>query len=259
MFSGFSIDKLTDSISNVALKTQENLTNALSNVNENLENYLNDPNTKLSIKSKARFIQEKLGTINDQPSKLPPTYTDLELKTDAIEKALKRLLTVTKTYETEGYDYPPNLTESLSDWWTNDDNVTNTDENDENIQSNKSFLPRSFAQAISNASFDAASNVNSVTNTIKLNHKDDEEEEEDDEEWSDLHKIFESLGNCYRNIDNGKTEMDKLIVNEFNNKLKDLINTEFKNVHQLRKSVENSRLKFDTMRYELKIKEWKRT
>lgn len=255
MFSNFSIDKLTDSISSVALKTQENLTNAISNVNENIENLINDPNTKLSIKYRTRYIQEQLGTTGDTVSQLPLQYIELETKTDSIEKILKRILIVTKTYETEGYDYPPNLSESLSDWWSLGKDSTE-------LGNNSSFLPRSFAQAISKASTDSTNILNNVNATIKTKKQNEsnakEQEDEDDEEDEDLvtlTEIFDSMSKCYKNIDDGKDEMDKLIINEFNKKLQSLIDEEFKNVHKLRKDVEYSRLKFDTLRYEVKVKE----
>ena len=57
------------------------------------------------------------GTVSDI-SKLPPQYQFLEKKSDSLEKVCKRILLVSKTFEVEGYDYPPNLTESISDWWS---------------------------------------------------------------------------------------------------------------------------------------------
>lgn len=112
-FSGFSLNKITDSIATAAHKTQDTLNNALANANVNL----NDPQTRLSIKSRTRFVQESLGTVSDI-SKLPPQYQFLEKKSDSLEKVCKRILLVSKTFEVEGYDYPPNLTESISDWWS---------------------------------------------------------------------------------------------------------------------------------------------
>ena len=71
------------------------------------------------------------------------------------------MLVVTKTFEVEGYDYPPNLSESISDWWganrsgllsfmdgkKGEGSRAKAEEKDEN----EGFLPRSFAQALSKA------------------------------------------------------------------------------------------------------------
>lgn len=94
----------------------ESITQSISEGTQSLVQQFNDPKTKLSIKAKTRFLQEAIGNERDI-SKLPPQYVVLEKKCDSIEKVLKRILIVTKTYEIEGYDYPPNISESLSSWW----------------------------------------------------------------------------------------------------------------------------------------------
>ncbi|CAI4037001.1 hypothetical protein SMKI_16G2980 [Saccharomyces mikatae IFO 1815] len=276
-FSSFSLNKITDSIATAAHKTHDTLNNALANANVNL----NDPQTRLSIKSRTRFVQESLGTISDI-SKLPPQYQFLEKKSDSLEKVCKRILLVSKTFEVEGYDYPPNLTESISDWWSlNKDGwfgskkseITNKKKGSNH---DDAFLPRSFAQAISKAAVDCEFEFQNLENDEKAelkkkrestknaqttgaqdeeNEEDEDEEEEEDEDLSNLIKVFDSWSTCYKNIDEGKTEMDSMMVKEFNKKLEKLINQDFKRVHELRKKVEISRLKFDTMRYEVKAKE----
>lgn len=273
-FSGFSLNKITDSIATAAHKTQDTLNSALANANVNL----NDPQTRLSIKSRTRFVQESLGTVSDI-SKLPPQYQFLEKKSDSLENVCKRILLVSKTFEVEGYDYPPNLTESISDWWSlNKDGWFGSKKSESNTKKKGSnhddtFLPRSFAQAISKAAVDCECEFQSLeqnekaelkkkkgskktTETTEVQDEDNEEEdEEDDEDLSSLIKVFDSWSTCYKNIDEGKAEMDSMMMKEFNKKLETLINQEFKKVHELRRKVEESRLKFDTMRYEVKAKE----
>lgn len=257
MFSNFSIDKLTDSIQSVAQTAQDSLNTAINNYN-NFD--WNDPETKLNILSKQHYLQELSGTINsNEISKLPQSYYLLEKKTDLIEKIIKKTLNITNTFSIDGYDYPPNLTESLSDWWNElDDNNKDTDDN-------TNFLPRSFAQALSNASLHNAKLLNDLNKSEKeqfeKNKKkdndeqdDDDDEFEDDEDISNLIKIFNSWGTCNKNIDNAKFERDQLLVNEFNLKLNSLLLNDFKNVKILREKVKDSRLKFDTMRYELNKK-----
>lgn len=249
-FSNFSFRNLGDSIANAAHRTQDKLSNAVANVN------LNDPQTRLSFKTRTRYLKETLGAV-DEISKLPPQYVLLEKKSDALEKSCKRMLLVTQTFEVEGYDYPPNLPESFSDWWSGSKEgwfgSTKQDKEDESkIQNDGSskdpILPRSFAQAISKASHECSE----VYQQIQKSENKQTDEEDDD---VNLGEMFNTLSNCYRNVDEGKDEMDKSIAREFNNRLEELLNRDFKKIHVLRNKVENSRLKFDTMRYEMRLKE----
>lgn len=258
-FSNFSLNKITDSIATAAHKTQDTLSSAIANVN------LNDPQTKLSLKAHTRYLQESLGTI-DEISKLPPQYQSLEKKSDALEKCCKRLLLVTKTFEVEGYDYPPNITETISDWWSvNKDGwfgssskspkeAKSKSKSSANKESSEGLLPRSFAQAISKAANDCSAVFTDLQDTEKKGQEDQFEDEED-EDITNVTNMFNSWSKCYKNIDEGKHEMDDMIMKEFNKKLEKIINEDFKNVHSLRKKVEDSRLKFDTIRYEIKLKE----
>lgn len=249
-FSNFSFNKLSDSIANAAHRTQDTLSNAVANVN------LNDPQTRLSFKTRTRYLKETLGAV-DEISKLPPQYMLLEKKSDALEKACKRMLLVTQTFEVEGYDYPPNLSESFSDWWSGNKegwfgSAKKNDEEESKIENDSSskdpLMPRSFAQAIAKASHECGE----VCEHSQKSEKKQLDEEDDD---INLVKMFNTLSVCYKNIDEGKEEMDKSIAREFNNKLEQLVNRDFKKISVLRDKVENSRLKFDTMRYEMKLKE----
>lgn len=243
-FSGFSFNKITDSISNAAHKTQDTLNQAIANVS--------DPHTKLSLKARTRYLQESLGTVGEI-SKLPPQYQSLERKVDALEKCLKRMLLVTRTFELEGYDYPPNLTESISDWWSlnKDGWFSSSSKKSQKTKSDSddAFLPHSFAHAISKAAHDC--------NVVFKDLQAEDEGEEEDEDVINITEMFDSWSKCYKNIDLGKAEMDSIIAKEFNSKIEKLINEDFKRAHDLRKKVENSRLKFDTVRYEMKLKEEK--
>ncbi|CDH15861.1 uncharacterized protein ZBAI_07648 [Zygosaccharomyces bailii ISA1307] len=252
-FSNFSLNKLTDSIANAAQKTQDTFSSAVANVN------LNDPQTRLSFKARTRYLKETLGAV-DEISKLPEQYILLEKKSDALEKTCKRMLVVSQTFEVEGYDYPPNLSESFSDWWStgkdgwfggskksSDDDVKGK-ENDQI----DTFMPRSFSQAISKASHECGEIYEHAQNCEKKPLDDDDDE-------INLVKMFNTLSICYKNIDEGKDEMDRSIAREFNKQLEKLINEDFKEIHVLRNKVENSRLKFDTIRYEMRLKEKEQT
>lgn len=60
------------------------------------------------------MVQEKLGNVEDV-TELPQEYLELEARVDALKIVHQKLLSVTSNYENEGYDYPPNLRESLTD------------------------------------------------------------------------------------------------------------------------------------------------
>ncbi|KAK5781884.1 uncharacterized protein PWA37_000847 [Arxiozyma heterogenica] len=278
MFSNFSLDKLTSTITTAAQSAQETINNTILSPNVQ---------TKLQIKKTTRFLQEKVGAIpEDEISKLPEDYQQLELKVDALEKVLNRLLLVTRTFELEGYDYPPNLTESLNHWWNEQDqkvndfknnekeskdfenagsketsNAVNNCSNDKLVEINSSIFNRSFAIAISKAVLDSQQIfINSkkrkeqtYTGDSKTNNEEDEEDEED-EDLNNLIKAFQSWCQCYKNIDQSQNDMNTMIVKEFNQKLSDMLAIDFKTVKKLRKKVQESRLEFDTMRHEIKMK-----
>ncbi|CUS21867.1 LAQU0S04e02608g1_1 [Lachancea quebecensis] len=252
-FGGFSLNKLTNSITSVAHKTQDTLSTAIANIQ------LDDPQAKLSLKARKHYLQETLGTIEDI-SKLPPQYQFLEKKCDSLEKVCRRMLVVTKTYEVEGYDYPPNLSESLSDWWSSNKegllgfvSSSKKEKKPEPVEDSKdALMPRSFAQAISKAAKDSGEAMAALK---AEEQKASAEEDEEDEDITSLIKMFEAWSTCQHNMDQSKAEMDTLMVKEFNHKLTTFIEEKFKNARALRKKVEDSRLKFDTMRYELKMVE----
>ncbi|KAG0353313.1 hypothetical protein BG005_007383 [Podila minutissima] len=62
-----------------------------------------------------QFAQEKMGTAEDI-TELPQEYKDLEKRFDAVQKMHTNLLRITKTYQTQTYDYPAQLQETLSEY-----------------------------------------------------------------------------------------------------------------------------------------------
>lgn len=287
MFSGFTFDNLAEKITSAAQNAQETLNIAAQNAQETINNTILSPDvqTKLQFKKTTRYFQEKVGTVAEHDiSKLPDGYSKLEQKTIAFEKILKRLLEVTETFEIDGYDYPPNLSESLTIWW-NDDEKRRIREND--TLNDKSIINKSFALAICKAIIDsryviedlqikdhddkkkestkvenndAAAKESETKPPENLEHNSDEEEEDDDEEEDLLMLIsaFKSWSTAYKNIDQSKKEMDDMIIKEFNQKLKDILTIDFKTVNKLRTKVQDSRLEFDTLRHEIRLKELER-
>ncbi|AET37484.1 uncharacterized protein Ecym_1238 [Eremothecium cymbalariae DBVPG len=267
-FSNFSLDKIASTINTAAHKTQqklnetqEQLTHAIHSIN------LDDPQTMLSLRTRKHQLQETLGTIKDI-SKLPPRYQFLERKCDAFEKVCSRILVVSKTFEVDGYDYPPNLAESISDWWgssskkdgvfwgfgkksKNDKNKAEQKSSAEK-KSNEGYIPPSFAQAISKAADDSITILKELNEEQLVNPSNGAETE--DEDVDSLMPILEAWAEAQSNIDEAKQQMDQFMINEFNKKLDSLVNNDFLKVRALRKKVEESRLKFDTLRYELEMR-----
>ncbi|KAK5156106.1 hypothetical protein LTR04_005667 [Oleoguttula sp. CCFEE 6159] len=61
-----------------------------------------------------QYVKEQLGQAEDK-TQLPPDYTELEKRVDALRQVHQKLLQVTSQYSNEAYDYPPNLRESFND------------------------------------------------------------------------------------------------------------------------------------------------
>lgn len=74
-------------------------------------------------KTFAEFSQtarERLGTVDqDDVTELPEEYKDLERRVDALRNAHSSLLRVAKVYDSEPYDYPTQINESVTETATN--------------------------------------------------------------------------------------------------------------------------------------------
>lgn len=70
--------------------------------------------------SSVQATRERLGQIApDEITELPQEYKDLEARVDALKQAHLSLLKITKAYETETYDYPTQIQESVSEFGAN--------------------------------------------------------------------------------------------------------------------------------------------
>ncbi|AAS53680.1 AFR309Cp [Eremothecium gossypii ATCC 10895] len=256
-FGAISLDKLANTLNNAAQKTQQKLSETQEHLTHAIQNIkIDDPKTILSLKTRKRQLQETLGSAKDI-SQLPPQYGFLERKCDAIEQVCKKILVVSKTFEVEGYDYPPNPTESISDWWNTSTKETRflkfgkggTDKQKEDKQKQAagSSDPPSFAHALHRA----AKGSQGIIQELKEQAEEEQEQEvEIDEDVESLIKMFGTWADAQYNMDIAKREMDQFMVKEFNEKLKHLLEVEFKKGHTLRRKVEESRLTFDTLKYE---------
>ncbi|EGG01073.1 uncharacterized protein MELLADRAFT_50237 [Melampsora larici-populina 98AG31] len=69
-----------------------------------------------SFATLSQTARERLGTLEqDDVTELPEEYKDLERRVDALRNAHASLLRIVKTYESEAYDYPIQVNESLNE------------------------------------------------------------------------------------------------------------------------------------------------
>ncbi|KAJ7663809.1 BAR domain-containing family protein [Mycena polygramma] len=68
------------------------------------------------ISTSVQATKERLGQVKqDEITELPQEYKDLEARVDALRQAHLTLLKITKVYESEAYDYPSAIQESISE------------------------------------------------------------------------------------------------------------------------------------------------
>ncbi|KII84712.1 hypothetical protein PLICRDRAFT_57240 [Plicaturopsis crispa FD-325 SS-3] len=66
--------------------------------------------------SSVQATRERLGQVSpDEITELPQEYKDLEARVDALRQAHISLLKITKVYESESYDYPVQIQESIAE------------------------------------------------------------------------------------------------------------------------------------------------
>ncbi|KAH9457679.1 hypothetical protein MJO28_004743 [Puccinia striiformis f. sp. tritici] len=102
---------------------QSHLGNLGQNVQQGVAGLNITQQTGKLTKSFAEFSQtarERLGTLDqDDVTELPEEYKDLERRVDALRNTHASLLRVAKVYESEPYDYPTQINESVTETATN--------------------------------------------------------------------------------------------------------------------------------------------
>ncbi|ANZ76219.1 BA75_03129T0 [Komagataella pastoris] len=195
------------------------------------------------FKRTQRSLQEKLGQIDDI-SALPEEYIDLEKKADALRIVYKKILAITSQYEIESYDYPPNLKESVFD-------VTKTI--GEKIQglSHATTTAEAEAVLIAPAGNQYPKTFSHSLSKVVTASNDNLLKSQNDQESSLTQALLKIADTEYR-IGDKRLEQDKLIINEFNNKIRYVLENSFTETTKHRRNVETSRLTFDTIRAEIK-------
>ncbi|KAH8105469.1 BAR domain-containing family protein [Cristinia sonorae] len=79
------------------------------------------------LQSSVQATKERLGQVSaDEITELPQEYKDLEARVDALRQTHIALLKITKVYDSETYDYPTQIQESITELGTSiGHNITN--------------------------------------------------------------------------------------------------------------------------------------
>ncbi|KAL7419502.1 BAR domain-containing protein [Cryptotrichosporon argae] len=73
-------------------------------------------NVSKNFRNTVQATRERLGNVSaDAITELPVEYKQLEARVDALKDVHQKLLKITKVHETESYDYPSDLAESVQD------------------------------------------------------------------------------------------------------------------------------------------------
>ncbi|ODV86662.1 hypothetical protein CANARDRAFT_6239 [[Candida] arabinofermentans NRRL YB-2248] len=237
------------SLQNTLQQTTQQLTSSIQDNLSHLEKEVSSLNSNLSpiLKRTTRSLQEKFGSIDDI-SELPQEYKDLEKKTDNLKVFYKKVLTITSQYEIESYDYPPNLRESLNDYGklfneklSGLSQATTTSEAEAVLMAtSKDQTPKTFNHQLSKAFKNSRELLVSET-------------EEGELVESSLTTALLKVSEYYYKVGDERLEQDKLIISEFNNKVRNILSHDFDKASKLRKQVEISRLSFDTVRSDIKF------
>ncbi|PPQ90486.1 hypothetical protein CVT25_014769 [Psilocybe cyanescens] len=99
-------------VKRTAMEGWNKLSSSLNNIN------FAQAGTKITkgFSSSVQATRERLGQVSpDEITELPQEYKDLEARVDALRAAHLSLLKITKVYESETYDYPVQIQESISE------------------------------------------------------------------------------------------------------------------------------------------------
>jgi len=71
----------------------------------------------INISSNIQAAKERLGQVSaEELTELPPEYRELEARVDALHKAHNTFIKIAKVYQSETYDYPTLIQESIADF-----------------------------------------------------------------------------------------------------------------------------------------------
>ena len=199
--------------------------------------------------STQRLVQERLGQVTDI-SQLPQEYLELEKKVDAIKMINEHFLQVTSIYETESYDYPKYIKDSVNDFSkivaskvTELSHVTSASEAQSvltNMHPNGVAIePKTLNYALSRVALSSSDLIQQLDSST-LNSKDNK-----------LAKVLLDFSDVQTKVAQERLQQDKLISENFNNRLREELNEKIERASVARKNVQNKRLQYDVARTNL--------
>ncbi|ETN42656.1 uncharacterized protein HMPREF1541_01813 [Cyphellophora europaea CBS 101466] len=186
-----------------------------------------------------QYLKEQFGSANEK-TQLPDEYVDLEKRVDALKQVHQNLLNVTKQYQNEAYDYPPNIAESFGDLGRSiSDKVTLLSKAGSPAEAQAAFTappsakpqPKTFNHAIARASL-AGSHL--LTQTPSTGTQDP------------LSQALEKYALAEEKVGEARLAQDQQIQARFLAGWQTTLNTNIQFATKARRNVENSRLMLDS-------------
>jgi hypothetical protein len=174
-------------------------------------------------------------------TQLPADYTELETRVDALKQVHQKLLEVTKQYNNEAYDYPPNIRESFGDLGRSiSDKVTLLSKASNATEAQAAFTappsakpqPKTFNHAIARAAL-ASSQL------IQQTHPSGTSEDP-------LAQALEKYALAEEKVGEARLAQDQQIQARFLAGWQTTLNTNIQFATKARRNVENSRLMLDS-------------
>ncbi|KAG1774969.1 BAR domain-containing family protein [Suillus placidus] len=196
--------------------------------------------------SSVQATRERLGQVApDEITELPQEYKDLEARVDALRQAHLALLKVTKAYESESYDYPIQIQESITELSTTiGHGITNfaaTNLKGTNLPTPSPVAPqvsqhKTLPHALGRAATNAASAMQRTPGGIE----------------DKLGKALTVYAEVFDNIASARVEQDESIQTQYLRPWQTTLSTSINVAMKARQAVRISRLELDAAKQTLK-------
>ncbi|KAG2347638.1 hypothetical protein BDR05DRAFT_1041634 [Suillus weaverae] len=196
--------------------------------------------------SSVQATRERLGQVApDEITELPQEYKDLEARVDALRQAHLALLKVTKAYESESYDYPIQIQESITELSTTiGHGITNfaaTNLKGTNLPTPSPVAPQvSQHKTLPHALGRAATNAASAMQRTPGGNEDK------------LGKALTVYAEVFDNIASARVEQDESIQTQYLRPWQTTLSTSINVAMKARQAVRISRLELDAAKQTLK-------
>ncbi|AAS51805.1 ADL115Wp [Eremothecium gossypii ATCC 10895] len=185
-----------------------------------------------------RRVQERLGQVTDI-SQMPEEYVELEQRVDRTKLIYDNFLKVSQIYESESYDYPQHISDSVNDF---SKTVTGK------VQELTKATTTEEAQSILISPGPARNpkTLNYALSKVALTSSEYlSKSGSDDVVTAD---ILLKYSDVQAKIAQARLQQDTLIQTRFNRRLREKLNTQFAEAMQSRKQVDQKRLQYDIAR-----------